>query len=266
MNSPGDDKKTTPFYERRIFQGTAAVVALATALLALVGPLKGVVEDLFPTEEPVSWVEVVLDTSSAMEKEFDGETRLEAATRAIQKAVKELDNEGLGLRRTATSCEGNSEQLVDLDSGHAESVVAEAQKQHPAGESNIVDAVVGGLEEFKREPIASRGPESRRLLVFTAGVSECSEGNLGEEIGEALEGAEISKSSKVELIALGASEAEKAELEEFETVLKKYANVKLDTPENGEELDDIAEEAGENASSANDTLEAEKESGFYEQK
>lgn len=266
MNSPDDGKKGTPFYESRAFKGTAAVVALVAAILALVGPLKGVVADLFPSEEPVSWVEVVLDTSSAMEKEFDGETRLEAATRAIQKAVKELHNEGLGLRRTATSCEGESEQLVDLDSGHTESVVAEAQKLHPQGESSIVDAVVGGLEEFKREPIASRGPESRRLLVFTAGVSECSGGNLGEEIGEALEGAEISKASKVELIALGASEEEQAELEDFETVLKKYANVKLDIPENGEELDEIAEEAGESASGANETLEAEKEAGFYEQK
>jgi hypothetical protein len=266
VNSPGDGKKGTPFYESRVFQGTAALVALATALLALVGPLKGVVDDLFPTEEPVSWVEVVIDTSSAMEKEFDGETRLEAATRAIQKAVKELDNEGLGLRRTATSCEGNNKQLVDLDSGHTENVINEAQNQRPEGESSIVDAVVGGLEEFKREPIASRGPESRRLLVFTAGVSECSEGNLGEEIGEALEGAEISKSSKVELIALGASEEEKGELEEFETVLKKYANVKLETPENSEELDSVAKEAGENASTANDALEEEKESGFYEQK
>jgi hypothetical protein len=262
----GDGEKSPPFYERRIFQGAAAVVALATALLALVGPLKGVVEGLFPTSEPVSWVEVVLDTSSAMEKEFDGETRLEAATRAIHKAVKELDNEGLGLRRTATSCEGKSEQLVSLDSGHTEDVISEAQNQRPEGESNIVDAVVGGLEEFKREPIASRGPESRRLLVFTAGVSECSEGSLGEEIGEALEGANISKSSKVELIALGASEGEKAQLEEFETVLKKYANVKLDTPENSEELDSLAEKAGENASNANDALEAERKAGFYEQK
>jgi hypothetical protein len=261
----GDSEKNPPFYERRMFQGTVAVVALTTAVLALIGPLKGVIEDLFPTTEPVSWVEVVLDTSSAMEKEFDGETRLQAAAQAIEKAVKELDNEGLGLRRTATSCDGKSEQLVDLGSGHTDNVINEAQNQHPEGDSNIVDAVVGGLEEFKREPIASRGPDSRRLLVFTAGVSECSNGNLGEEIAEALESADISKSSKLELIALGASEEEQAQLEEFEAVLNKYAHVKLYTPENREELDSVAEEAGENASNANEQLEEEQQAGFYEQ-
>jgi hypothetical protein len=253
----GEGKKP-PFFERRTFQGTAAVVALAAAVLALVGPLKGIVNDLSSTTEPVSWVEVVLDTSSAMEAEFDGETRLEAASQAIEKAVKELDNSGLGLRRTATSCDGKSEQLVGLGSDHTDEVIDEARNQRPAGNSNLVDAVVGGLEEFKREPIASRGPESRRLLVFTAGVNECSDGDLGEEIAEALESADISESSKVELIALGASSDEKAQLEGFEAALDGYANVKLYTPENQEELNDAAEEAGEAALETTERAEEEE--------
>jgi von Willebrand factor type A domain len=262
----GDGEKRGPFYEHRAFQGTVAVVALATAVLALVGPLKGVVDDLFPTTEPVSWVEVVLDTSSAMEKGFDGETRLEAASQAIEKAVKELDNSGLGLRRTATSCDGESEQLVGLGSDHTDEVISEAQSLSPVGDSSIVDAVIGGLEEFNREPMASRGPESRRLLVFTAGVSECSSGDLGEEVAEALESADISKSgSKLELIALGASGEEKTQLAEFEEELDEYAKVKVYTPENSEELNSVAEEASESANRADENLEEEKEAGFYEQ-
>lgn len=261
-----DDERVPPFYERRAFQGTAAVVALTTAILALVGPLKGIVDDLFPTTEPVSWVEVVLDTSSAMEKEFDGETRLQAAAQAIEKAVKELDNSGLGLRRTATSCDGRSKQIVQLGSGHTNEVIDEAQNQSPAGDSSIVDAVIGGLEEFKREPIASRGPQSRRLLVFTAGVSECSGGNLGEEIAEALESADISESSKLELIALGASSEERRQLAEFESALDGYANVKLYTPEDKQELNSAAEEAGASAVTADENLEEERDAGFYEQK
>jgi hypothetical protein len=262
----GDGKQKPPFYERRTFQGTAAVVALATAVLALVGPLKGIVDDLFPTTEPVTWIEVVLDTSSAMEKGFDGETRLEAATQAIEKSVKELDNSGLGLRRTATSCEGESEQLVGLGSDHTGEVISEAQNLSAAGDSSIVDAVIGGLEEFNREPMASRGPESRRLLVFTAGVSECSSGNLGEEVAEALESANVSKSgSKLELIALGASGEERAQLAEFETELGEYAKVKVYAPKTSEELNSVAEEASESANTADENLEEEKESGFYEQ-
>lgn len=261
----GNGEKKPPFFERRTFQGTAAVVALATAILALIGPLRGIVNDLFPTTEPVSWVEVVLDTSSAMEKGFGGETRLEAATAAIEKAVKELDNTGLGLRRTATSCEGKSKQLVGLDDGNAGEVIDEAQSLSPEGSASIVDAVVGGLEEFNQEPIASRGPQSRRLLVFTAGVSECSDGNLGEEVAEALESADISESSKLELIALGASGEERAQLEGFEAALEEYAQVKVYTPDTKEELDSVAEEAGESAGTAEENLEGEREDGFYPQ-
>ncbi len=266
MDSSTDkDKKRPPFYERRAFQGTAAVIALATAILALVGPLKGIVDDLFPTTEPVTWVEVVLDTSSAMEKGFDGETRMQAATQAIKKAVKELDNSGLGLRRTATDCDDNSKQVVKLGSDHADDVIKEAEEQQPEGEASIVDAIVGGLEEFNREPIASRGPESRRLLVFTAGVNECSDDDLGAEITEALETADISESSKVELIALGASAEEAAQLEELKAALAEEANVELYNPETTEELNSRAESAGEKANTANQKLEDESEAGFYEQ-
>jgi von Willebrand factor type A domain len=260
-----DGEKGHHFFEKPAFKGTAAVVALATAVLALLGPLRSIIDDLFPSTEPVSWVEVVLDTSTAMGKEFDGETRLQAAAEAIEKAVKELDNSGLGLRRTAISCKGESEQLVGLDSGNTDKVVDEARDQQPQGSSSIVDAVIGGLEEFQREPIASRGPESRRLLVFTAGVSECSNGNVGEEIADALRGANISQSSKVELIALGASSEEKDELEEFEAALDEYANVNLYTPQDESELNDVAEDAGEQASAVAEHLEGEREAGFYEQ-
>ncbi len=259
------EKSQPPFYERRAFQGTAAIVALATALLALVGPLKGVVDDLFPSTEPVTWVEVVLDTSEAMDEEFDGVTKLEAANQAIQKAVKELDNSGLGLRRTATTCGGESEQVVPLGGDHGDDVVEEARELRPEGESSIVDAVVGGLEEFNREPMASRGPKSRQLLVFTTAAGECSDDDLAEELKETLEGADISAASRVELIALGASSAEKQQLEEFKVALGERANVDLYTPEDTEELNDVATKVGAQTDAVDEVLEEQREDGLYPQ-
>jgi hypothetical protein len=264
-----DEGKSPPFYERRAFQGTAAVVALGAAVLALIGPLKGIADDLFGQTEPVTWVEVVLDTSAAMEKEFDGETRLEAAAQAVEKSVKELDNSGLGLRRSAVDCAGESDQVVKLGADHVDDVIDAAENQHPTGSSSIVDAVVGGLEEFNREPMASRGPESRRLLVFTAGVNECTDGNLGEEVADALAGANISQASKVELIALGASDEELEQLRSFEAALGRggaTAGVTLYTPQDRQELDEATDEVSDGASTANEQLEGERGAGFYEQK
>lgn len=263
----GDDEKSNvPFYERRAFQGTAAIVALATALLALVGPLKGVVDELFPSTEPVTWVEIVLDTSAAMEEEFDGVTKFEAANEAIRKAIKELDNSGLGLRRTATTCDGRSEQVVPLGGDHGDDVIDEARDLRPEGESSIVDAVVGGLEQFNREPMASRGPESRQLLVFTTAAGECSDDDLAKELEETLEGADISQSSRVELIALGTSSTEREQLQEFKAALGERANVDLYTPEDTEELNDVASEAAAQTDAVNEVLEDEREAGLYPQK
>jgi von Willebrand factor type A domain len=261
-----DGERNPPFYESRTFKGAAAVVTLATAVLALIGPLNGVVGALFPSgEKPVSWVEVVLDTSAAMEASFGGKSKLEAANGAIAKAVKELDNEGVGLRRSATSCDAKSEQLVDLAAGHNDEVIDEAQSQQPKGDASIVDAIVGGLEEFRREPMASGNPGSRRLLVFTAGVNECSHGDLAAEIAEELEGADVSKASKVEVFALGASSEEERRLEEFKSALGEYANVKLHTPESTRELNGEAEAAAESVSGTTEQLEEERQDGLYPQ-
>ncbi|HEU5141680.1 MAG TPA: vWA domain-containing protein [Solirubrobacterales bacterium] len=261
-----EERDNPAFYERRFFQGATAVVALAAAVLALVGPLRDIADDLFPKTEPVSWVQVVLDTSSAMEGEFDGETRLDAAAEAVGKAVKELRNQGLGLRRTAGSCDGESEQLVDLGAGHNDDVTEMAQRQTPGGKASIVDAVVGALGEFEREPIAAGSPQSRRLLVLTAGISQCSEQDLGEEMIEALELADISEASKLEVFALGASEQEREELRRFEAVLKDHGtHVDVHAPETSGELNRDAEQAGERAARANEILEEERDAGFYEQ-
>lgn len=262
------EKGRAPFYERRAFRGTVAIVALTTALLALVGPLRGIVEELFPTTEPVSWAEVVLDTSAAMKKEFDGETRFEAATEAVAETVKELDNFGLGLRRTAVTCKGTSDQVVEMKSDHTDEVIDAARDLEPEGESSIVDAVVGGLNEFAQEPMARRGPESRQLFVFTSAVSECSDGDLAGELADVLEGAEISKASKVRLIALGATSEEKAELERFKATLGEYVDVppEIATPQTTETLNVLANEMGTDADTANEVLEKEQEDGFYPQK
>jgi|GEM_PF-3505909 len=281
-----NEETSRHFYEHPAFKGTAAVVALVAAALALIGPLSGVFDDLFPdSPPPVSWVEVVLDTSVAMEKEFDGQTMLEAAAASIGKTVKELENEGLGLRRTATSCKGRSEQLVELDSGHAEEVTEEAMSQRPRGKASIVDAIVGGLQEFKREPIANRGPASRRLLVFTAGVSQCGEEDLEEEMTEALKEADISQSSEVEVVALGRSGSDgaqpgpsanggnEAREEEAESMVSPLSapledsglGVTVYEPESARELDELSEDIGARASRANEILEEERDNGFYEQ-
>ncbi|HVD41345.1 MAG TPA: vWA domain-containing protein [Solirubrobacterales bacterium] len=252
-----------PFWERGWFKGVVAVVGLVAAIWALIGAprLWDVVAGAFSTDPPVSYTEVVLDTSSAMGEEFagNGETKLDAATRAIRQAVGELDNEGLALRRTSSECGGSSELVVDFGSDQADEVAGTAQEQQPSGSPNLTSAVIAALDDFKTPERVDGPPSTKRVLVFTAGVDECFEGDAAEKIGAELEGAEISKSSSLTLIALKSSDQDLRRLEELERALRGYAYVESRTPETVDELDEAVENVVEVDDQAEKQLEETEE-------
>lgn len=235
-----DDEKRPLFFERRHFQGTVAVVGLFSAILAIVGAPKlwNVVSDLFAGgAPPTSYTEVVLDTSASMGGPFHGnETMLQAAAHEIGESVKELTNEGLGLRRTARTCEGRSERLISLGKEHTDEVTAAAQQQRPEGRSNIVDAVIGALQDFQTPDIQSRPPSSRRLLVFTTAVNECRKRSVAQELENAISAKEISARSSLAVFALQPSAGEQSQLEALERVLGNHVTIyPAQTPEDLEE-------------------------------
>ncbi len=255
--------RKNPFWERGWFKGAVAVIGLVAAVWALVGAprLWDVVTDAFSTDPPVSYTEVVLDTSSAMGESFEaeGETKLDAAARAIRQSVAEFDNEGLALRRTSSSCGGRSELVVDFHADQAEEVARAAQEQQPGGTPNLTQAVIAALEDFKTTERSSGPPSSRRVLVFTAGVDECFQGDVAKKIKAELAGAEISKASSFTLIALKASDQELQQLLALEDALAKYAYVETRTPESVEELDGAVKEVVEVDDQAEQQLEETEE-------
>jgi len=278
-------KEKPPFYERRLFQGTAAAVALVTAVLALRGQLADLFDDLFPSKPPpVSWVEVVLNTSSVMGEHFgkNHKTRLASAARGIAKAVKELDDSGVGLRRTPASCEGESEPLVDLADGNADEVISKAQRQHPTGNASIVDAVAAALNEFDREPIDRGAPKSRSILIFTTPSERCPYDDAGKiedilaktpprhipgvEVFElAPEGEEQASGSlqagqpQSRLAAFGGIEGGGTELEAVVTALSQYTEPHVHSVGSPEELDAAAENVGKEAVKTAEQLEEQRE-------
>lgn len=203
MSSPEQDRQ--PFYEHRAFKGIAAVVALVTALVALAGPLGKALDGLSSDPpERTAWTQIVLNTSSAMGQGFgDGdETELEAAVAGVAKAVKELDNAGVGLRGTSADCEDESRKLIDLADGDAEEVVNAAKRERPAGNASIVDAILGGLDEFNREPMRSQGPEAKSLFVFTTNSPSCPWDDPTGEVERRLSEADHKRYGSVEVFAL----------------------------------------------------------------
>jgi hypothetical protein len=244
-------EKEASFYEERWFQGTVAVVGLVSAIWALGGLPRpwDMISDLFAAEAAaLSHTEIVLDTSAAMNEQFEGdETKFDAAVRAIGQAGGR-DDEGLALRGTEPGCGSDDELLVDFGTGNTDEVLETAEEQQPAGESNIVNAVIEAVADFRNER-EFKGPRStRRVLVFTSGQDECFEGDVAGKIKAELEEAAVSASFT--LIALKASGEDLQQLEELKNALESTdAYVETRTPDSSEELEetvgDIKQESGE---------------------
>jgi hypothetical protein len=238
-----DGKNKAPFYEGRRFKGAVAVIGLVSALIAVTGipKLSEVVSDLSSASVAVSNTEIVLDTSADMGGRFEGQlTRLDAAVSAIEQAG-ERDDEGLALRRTSPTCGGEEDLLVGFGTNHKGDVLDAAEEQRPAGASNIVNAVVEALGDFRNEAEFSGPSSTRRVLVFTTGRDECFEGDVASKIGGELEAAQVSASFT--LIALNVSGEALRQLEELRNALKAAdAHVETRTPESSEELEGVVEE------------------------
>lgn len=239
------NEKGSAFYEQPLFKGVVAVLGLVTAILTIVGPLRGVVEGLLPSAEtPTLNAEVIFDTSAAMEKSLQGkEKRREAALEALGNS-RFWPSEGVGLRRTDPDCgEEPSDVLVPLGTGHVDEVQAVAAEQESEGTPNLVAAIFAALSEFAEPPYSEDPVSDKRVLVFTAGVDQCSEDPAGE-LEHLLKGSGINRAkSEFKLFGLEASSKETRQLKGLEDALKSAgAYARVWTPDSNEGLNRGVEE------------------------
>jgi hypothetical protein len=247
----GETKEAPPFYERRSFQGTVAVVGLLAAVWGLLGapPPWKIVQELSEADLARSNTEIVLDTSTAMGDSFtDGETKLGAAIHAIR-AGGARNDEGLGLRLTNPDCESEERPLIDVGKHHVEAVRGAAEKLKPEGKSNITGAVAEALAEFRANPDFNRPGSVRRVVVYTSGHDDCPGDGLSKEIEVDLE--LTHEATSFTLIALRPSEADSRQLNALESALDSAGavaeTVHAESPEELEEATAQADSETEQA-------------------
>lgn len=206
-----ESKDGRPFYERRWFQGTVAVVGLVGAVGALTGgPLWDSIADLFSEDLPSSNTEIVLDASAGMTAPFDGETKLAAAANAIGAYVIPRQSEGFALRRFGGGCDEAGELLVDFGEDHGDDVRAAAAKQQATGESNLANAVIAAIDDFSD---ADRFPDPeapKRVLIFAGTADQC----IGDAAADAI-GREVARRAidiEFQLIGMRPTEQEREQL------------------------------------------------------
>jgi hypothetical protein len=245
-----EEEKSPAFYERRPFRGVVAVLGLVTAMLAIAGPLRSVIDGLFPGPgTPVLNAEVIFDTSAAMEKPMRGsEKRRDTALEALGD-TRFWPAEGVGLRRTDPSCDQEpSDLLVPIGTGHVDEVQAVAARQKPEGSSNLVAAIASAVSEFMEPPYSHDPTGDKRVIVFTAGVDECTADPAGQ-LESLLRGSGINRArSEFKLIGLKASASEARRLGRIEDVLRRAgAYARVWTPRNNRQANRAVEEINSEA-------------------
>ena len=215
------------FYERRGFQGTVAVIGLLTAIWALVGAPKPwqVASELSASTVVLSNTEIVLDASAASAKRFDGETKLEAAQRAIGSYVDPLNHQGLAFRSAGGECAYGCDLAVGFGADHGEAVREAADEQKPEGRSNIVKAVRAAADDFEEAGFTG-ADRTNRILVFMNTAKNCGPSAI-REIHFALVDSGV---DAVRIVALRPSRAEVKKLIAFKQGLASVAAVEISTP------------------------------------
>jgi hypothetical protein len=206
------------FYERRWFKGTVAVLGLIGAVVALIGPPKlwDVISDLFRNDLPPSDTEYILDASAAMGEPFgtvEGATKLSAAAEAIAQSILPLENEGLALRRLGGTCDETGDLLVDFGAGRNDEVSDAAADQEAAGESNLAQAVIAAIDDFHGDRFPTDRTFTKRIVVVTGTVDNCSGDNAAELIRRRLENAGVELDFTY--VGLGIPEADRDRLREI---------------------------------------------------
>ena len=211
-----------PFYQRPWYQGIGAVVALLTAVWALVGAPKpwDAIGDIFSSELPANNAEIVFDASEEMNRPFDQPgtnlSKLEAASDAVRTYGSPISNEGLALRRVGDSCSEPGPRLVDFGADHGDDVADVAAEQRARGESNLAATVIAAIDDFA-DSDRFPDPDAQKQVVIFAGTTDECQTQANRRIREKLEEADIE--ADFELIGVRLSPADQAELRRLKMAL-----------------------------------------------
>jgi len=156
------------------YKNTMAVVALVSATIAAITGLITLSQRLGPARVAQNTI-IVFDRSLAMNGPFDGGTKLEAATEALNKVlsteVAGADN--LALRSFGGPCEGENSQIAVRFSQHNETRVRDKVQTFQAdGESTLTDAMIEAIGDFSEDSSRFEGV-NKRIIVITGGVDRC---------------------------------------------------------------------------------------------
>jgi len=156
------------------YKNIMAVVALVGASVAAITGLITLSQRLGPAKVAQNTI-IVFDRSLAMNGPFEGGTKLEAATEALNKVLSNevAGADNLALRSFGGPCEGENSQIAVRFSQHNEAQVRDkVQTFHAEGDTVLTDAMIEAIGDFSEDSSRFEGV-NKRIIVITGGVDTC---------------------------------------------------------------------------------------------
>jgi Mg-chelatase subunit ChlD len=119
-------------------------------------------------------VEIILDTSVAMQKPFEGGTKLEAAVKALNKVLsfQVADRDNLAFRRYGGPCKGdNTELLVNFGQNNVKQIRDHLPSASKGDTTTTANAIVRAVSDF--DDLQRFADVNRRVLIITGGRDMC---------------------------------------------------------------------------------------------
>ena len=211
------------FYDSPWFKGIGAVVAVLVGVVALVGPLRGLIGDIFAGSGlPGVEYEIVFDHGSGMNTEVNaqGETKLTQAKREVTRVVSPITSDGLALRTFGGDCNETSSvpPRVPFGANHNDDVINEIKQLPPGnGKSNLYGAVSAAVQDFNDLP-----PDTvKNVFVYVGAIDSCgaSASSTATDIKNFLAQRDINAAFK--FFTFDLSQQDQSELQSFRRILPK---------------------------------------------
>jgi hypothetical protein len=231
-----DGQSRSHFYDSPWFKGIAAVVALLVGVAALIGPLRGLVGDLFaPSSLPLNEYEVVFDSGKNMNQAIaENTTKLDKAKQQLKATIGGIETDGLALRTFDGKCNQTQKPLdVGFGANHNDDVINKInQLDEGSGSSNLYAAVLAAVQDFNDLPTDT----IKHVFVYVGAIDSCG-GATGESAAESaahninniLQDRDIQTSFKFFTFKL--TDQEELDLKAFKRVLPQTETVPIGSGE-----------------------------------
>lgn len=173
MSSASPKRPGIPFEKKKLYTTTAAIIALVGAVLAAIIKFHDVLS-LFKPKQVQENTEIVLDRSEAMNQQFEGGTKMQAALAAVENVLREqvADRDNLAFRQFGGPCSGDNTQLaIKFDQNNVDQLRKLLQNVRAEGQASLAHAVIDASADFN-DPERFKGV-SKRIIVITGGDDAC---------------------------------------------------------------------------------------------